>query len=346
LNPSAVNIIRPGALGDTIVSLPVAAMIKGSFPAASITWIGGSSACELRDALVHIDRALMFSSRDLLPLFAPYPLPHDGRCAELDIPKEGLLRDILCADVTIAFMKNSGQFERNWDRLGGGRLVVAAPEPIGKEPTSAGRFLCRQAASALGIQPAENCAAEMSVPDWARAKADSWLKKRFGKAHSPLLAVHVGSGSRRKCWPSERFAELLDEVGRDSALLPVLLEGPADRPYVQELLSKLKCRPPLFSNMSLPVVAAMLQRSKLYLGSDSGISHLAAAAGVTSIVIFGPTDAEFWGPTGKHVHIVTAGADCSPCTRERADACNSRRCLKDITAPFVLRLICKLRESA
>jgi heptosyltransferase III len=65
----------------------------------------------------------------------------------------------------------------------------------------------------------------------------------------------------------------------------------------------------VFFQRPLPELAAQLAGASLFIGHDSGVSHLAAAVGTPSVLLFGPTDPAMWAPPGEHVHVVRKGAD-------------------------------------
>jgi hypothetical protein len=111
--------------------------------------------------------------------------------------------------------------------------------------------------------------------------------------------IHPGSGSPDKNWGIERFAEL----GKRLAALGhrvVWILGPAETDMASSLSG------PIIDSPSLHALAATLARSRLFIGNDSGVSHLAAATGAPTLVIFGPTRAVVWRPDGPGVRTVLA----------------------------------------
>ena len=108
-----------------------------------------------------------------------------------------------------------------------------------------------------------------------------------------MAVIHPFSGSSKKNWPLERFRQLAQYLSRR---LPVQwCAGP------EEKLEGAVRMEDLFE------LACWLKSARLYVGNDSGITHLAAAAGVPTVAIFGPTDPAVWGPRGPHVRVVYAG---------------------------------------
>jgi heptosyltransferase-2 len=121
-----------------------------------------------------------------------------------------------------------------------------------------------------------------------------------------FVAIHPGSGGRKKCWPAERFARLAVKVAAQG-LTPLLLFGPADESSRREF--EASCPPGVFwgcvAGRPLREVLAWLSCARCYVGNDSGITHLAARA-CPAVALFGPTDARVWAPLGKCVRIVRA----------------------------------------
>jgi ADP-heptose:LPS heptosyltransferase len=115
-----------------------------------------------------------------------------------------------------------------------------------------------------------------------------------------FLAIHPGSGSPSKNWPAQRFASFVQ--ARESAAPWLLVIGPGD----EEATSPLAALPGAVPVRDLPLrpLGALLSQAALYLGNDSGITHLAAAAGAPTLALFGPTDPTTWSPLGPHVEVL------------------------------------------
>jgi ADP-heptose:LPS heptosyltransferase len=122
--------------------------------------------------------------------------------------------------------------------------------------------------------------------------------------NNPLIAVHPGSGSKAKNWPLENYVSLVQSLYQRCRGTVLVVEGPAERNMIDNMSEvldgitfiALQCLP-------LPLLAAVLSQCSLFIGNDSGITHLAAALGLPTIALFGPTDPYVWGPRGKKVFI-------------------------------------------
>jgi len=110
----------------------------------------------------------------------------------------------------------------------------------------------------------------------------------------PVLAIHPGAGSRAKRWDAAGFVQV-GEWWREMGGGVLEVAGPAEAEDPPLLGS------PIVRDWPLADLATVLGRAALYLGNDSGVSHLAAAAGAAGVVLFGPTDPHRWGPLGARL---------------------------------------------
>ncbi len=126
-----------------------------------------------------------------------------------------------------------------------------------------------------------------------------------------LVAIHPGSGGRRKCWPLESYFELIARLARDHRLFFLLFSGPAEEDLKERIDRFVLGRHDAvhFAGEEITAAASLLSRCNLYIGNDSGFSHLAAAVNCRVLTLFGPTDPAVWKPAGIHVEVISAGCD-------------------------------------
>jgi ADP-heptose:LPS heptosyltransferase len=91
--------------------------------------------------------------------------------------------------------------------------------------------------------------------------------------------------------------------------------------------------------LELAQTAALLARCDLFIGNDSGITHLAAALGVETLAIFGPSDPAQWRPKGRRAAVLSLNVECSPCDRSVMRSCPHRKCLNTLSEEAVLRFL-------
>ncbi len=153
----------------------------------------------------------------------------------------------------------------------------------------------------------------------------------------PLFAIHPGSGSPHKNWPMERFLETAEKLGGGNRVQPIFLLGPVEKESGVISPSVIQASGfPIVKGLSLPMLAGVLSHCVGYLGNDSGVSHLVAALGLPTMVLFGPSDPDLWGPKGKTVRILASEIPCAPCDPKTRQGCTKKECLADLTVRQVL----------
>jgi len=145
---------------------------------------------------------------------------------------------------------------------------------------------------------------------------------RVGKGSHPrpLVAMHVGAGSRAKQWPVEHWRELLGRLVVSCGAQVVLIGGRKDRAISRKILGELPWPGVVdwTGMLSIAESAALLAMADVAVGADSGPAHLAAAVDTPVVVLFSGTNhPQQWQPCGRQVTVVRRPVECSPCHRER-----------------------------
>ncbi|MCX8011642.1 MAG: glycosyltransferase family 9 protein, partial [Desulfobacterota bacterium] len=149
------------------------------------------------------------------------------------------------------------------------------------------------------------------------------------------IAIHPGSGSPKKCWPIKKFIELIRWIKKEVIAKILLIIGPAESKFITQL--ELSEKNDLFIARNFPLnhLAAILQQCSIYIGNDSGITHLAAAVGTPTLAIFGPTDFRIWGPRNKKVRCLYSFYPCAPCSDKKMIKCEYPFCLDSLPVETV-----------
>lgn len=162
-----------------------------------------------------------------------------------------------------------------------------------------------------------------------------WEENRlYGKR---ILALAPGSGSSTKNWPVAFFKTVARWWMVRTGGEVLILWGPAEEERMVDPLIWEGAI--LVRGLGLGQLAALQARSDIYLGNDSGPTHLAAAMGVPTVALFGPTDPVQWAPWGSTVRVLRQRLDCSPCGLAMAKACNYRGCLAELSPDRVLAML-------
>jgi ADP-heptose:LPS heptosyltransferase len=170
---------------------------------------------------------------------------------------------------------------------------------------------------------------------WAR---DFWKSRGVTpEERSKVVILHPGSGSRKKVWPLDRFLDLAHRLQNDFDSRILIVLGPAEGPEVQKTFERMgPIAAILAKDLTLLQLASVMEGCRFFAGNDSGITHLAAALGLPTVAIFGPTDQRVWSPRGEKTFVVSRGVRCCPCPQERLALCRDFECLRRIETEEVL----------
>lgn len=150
------------------------------------------------------------------------------------------------------------------------------------------------------------------------------------------ILIHPGSGSSRKNWPLDNFVQIY-RVLRQNKISTKWVTGPAEREKVEELKKFGIKEKDIYSNDNLVQFCRRLRNTGLFIGNDSGLSHLAAYCGTPVMTIFGPSDPIRWRPVGPDVTIVPPDTPCIPCFERKFRECDRPECFSGVTVEKVLK---------
>jgi ADP-heptose:LPS heptosyltransferase len=294
--PQKILLIRAGALGDCLLMLPTLHALRAHFPRARLDVMGYPPRWEwalgrgLVDAVHSTERPgmhLMFG---------------EG----LEIPEE--LRAFLGTyDVILSYRPDpDGVFQRNLEALGGPLVLSQSPFPPPPPPKVHVADFALQLVAQLGVSAAP------TTSGLSLGEAELALSRPFFTSHGvdparqPLAVVHPGSGSPAKRWPVEKFVSLIETLEDQLGMRTVIVTGYADTDVVGRLRPLVRAATPLVAeNWPLLQTASVIAHASVFVGHDSGLTHLAAALRRPTVALFGPTDPDIWKPRGEHVTVVS-----------------------------------------
>jgi heptosyltransferase III len=190
-------------------------------------------------------------------------------------------------------------FARRLTALVPGAVVAASGAP-------GERLVWRQLVATVDGDAATGVA-PIDVPPALREAGRTLLAARSWLGTGPLVILHPGAGSVAKRWPAEGFARTVQALG----VTPVVHQGPADAQAVAALLDCLGGRVPVLHEPLLPTLAGVLAEAALYVGNDSGVSHLAAAVGTSSVILFRAENLAWrpWSATARALVVSTTALE-------------------------------------
>lgn len=281
-----ILVIRPGAIGDALLTFPILKLLKEHYTNAHIRLVSNAQVLPLALAFGVSEEVFDFQDIQWSELFAA-----NGICTPTTRELSGQ------TDLVICWLRDpDGIIERNLRAAGVKHLIIAP----GRPPEGERIHIVDYLAHTVGLQ---NVGAQFISP------STLWLTRPDCKeTFKQYVAIHPGSGGEQKCWPISSFAAVIKQLWQQNHPV-LLLEGPADTERLRGLLQLLSSPPmpemlKILANAPLLEVARHLRQCKLYLGNDSGITHLAAMLGVPTVAIFGPSDPAVWRPIGPSVIVI------------------------------------------
>ena len=314
-NPMQVFfIIHPGTLGDVVLAFPAIQAIRRRFLDHELVLLVREPIGKLLLSLDLVDRVINMEGSLFTQLLSDEP------CFSADVG-EIMGR---CHHAVAWVADRDGRLAMNLERLGIEHRRIISPHDVSLRS-------CHQADRYLETL-------EFLTHDSSRHEI--FLSSQFGlqptkplfvsenalkSGNSKSIFIHPSSGSSHKCWPPLKMATLIRQLVQINKGKVILCQGPADNEIVSELECYLaKKNYEIIKDADLVEISQLLKRVDLYIGFDSGVTHLAAALGIPTIAIFGPTDVERWRPKGPLVDVILA----QPCGCP--DWASVRQCEKKI----------------
>jgi lipopolysaccharide heptosyltransferase I len=289
--------VKLGSIGDIVHTLPALAAVRRAMPRAEIAWVVERRAAEiLKDnhfinTLIEVDTKALRRwpvSGETLPATRRQLRRLRASPFDLAIDFQGLLKSALIA------------------RLSGARRRVGFARAHLREPAS--RFLLTKtvevpartnvirknlalAAAALGLHlPADSEAFEfpIALSRQHEREADTIAEQAGGE----FAILNPGGGWPTKLWDAERYGALADALWLNFGLRSVVTYGPGERELAERVAASSRSNAATVASPSLKGFFALAKRASLYVGGDTGPTHLAVAAGAPVVGLFGPT--EWW----------------------------------------------------
>ena len=271
-------VLRAGALGDVVLLRPALASLRSAGFEVVLFAPSGPAAL-----LTHeIDAVWPWESPDVARFLGEAGHDRSETCARL-----------ATASAVLAITRDASVLEAL--RRCAGKVIALDPTPPpGQHAAAWYEAATRELGTRSDSRPT---VLEMSRKARERAERLALALPR------DFLVLHPGSGSRRKNWSAESFGALAGILAPATAF--AVVEGPADVECVARLL-KYVPRAVIIRNEPLDALGAFVARAGVYVGNDSGVTHLAAAVGTAVVALFGPTDPAVWSPLGRSVRVLRA----------------------------------------
>ncbi len=304
--------IHPGGLGDVLLAVPAMARLRTRFPKHRLVLCAEDQSARLLLACRIIDEWTSVQGRACTDLFG-------GRDSATDQVQAWLEE----CDLAIGWMGDlDGMVSETLKIVGVREVIVRSPFSVTIHAThQRDRFL-----EVIDEAPSDDegdVLLTMTEPLLHLGRA--CLEAAGLSIGQSLAVIHPGSGSAHKCVAPELLASVVGTL-QISGANPVILEGPADREPVERLLRSCVNPPIVLKGLDLLNLAGVLAQARLFVGQDSGVTHMAGLMGVRTVALFGPTDPARWAPRGAHVTVVQ-GAPCLCQSWGDVSQCEKKPCL-------------------
>ena len=276
-----ILVIRGGAIGDFILTLPALAALRKQFPQTHLAVLGYPRVATLAELAGSADEVRSIEARALAGFFA--------RRGELD---KVLGEWFASFNIIVSYLYDpDGIFQENVARVSKAQFIAGPHRPDEAQDVHA---------TEVFLKPLERLAI-------FGADAEPRLTLNSQPSTLNLLALHPGSGGASKNWPEARWLELLRRIGGETNWRVLLVGGEAEGERLHRLAPTLPAdRLTIAFNEPLPELARRFTTCAAFLGHDSGITHLAAASGLRGLALWGGTKAEIWRPRSEQFELLRA----------------------------------------
>lgn len=286
--PGKILVIRGGAIGDFVLTLPAIGLLRENFPDCHLEILGYRHICSIAEGRHYADATRSIEYGPMAGFFNP-KAARDTELSEYFASFNQVISYLFDPDEVFAScLREAGV--RN--------LITGSP-----------KILDTQHAAHQLAEPLQQLALFLDDPAAHFHPSESDLARAnevLGTTDTNLIAVHPGSGGAAKNWPLESWIAFLKTLLARKSPRVLVAGGESDAPRLAHLRELFGNRITFLENLPLPELGAIFSRCSLFVGHDSGVSHLAAAAGARCVLLFGPTDPQIWAPQNVGVHVIQA----------------------------------------
>jgi len=329
-----ILVIQLGDIGDAVLTLPAIEALAKAFPKRSLVLCVREHARELMEDFPWVHHVLSVNKQkrnfeaELYHQVQFFKVLRTYRCAlaiELRTGTRGAVIAMLSgAHTRVARYANDGTLWRN-------RLFTHLVKPLQENIEYAAQHNLNIMAPFGFFE--KDPRPLISVPERRRKKAQNlFLKARIPKDR-PLVAVHPFSLWRYKEWQLSEMAVLLDRIQAERYWAVVVTGAPDERKRAEDLIGICSRKPyNLAGETSIGELPAVFEACSLFIGVDTAALHIAAAVGIPTVGIFGPSSWTNWAPRGREHLVVKKDLSCQPCSQKGCEGSEKSRCLMELTA--------------
>src|SRR5438067_7358157 len=195
-----------------------------------------------------------------------------------------------------------------------------------------------------GVPVSDRPPTRLTVTEQAASSVAERLRAAHVDEAKPLALIHPAAAFDTKQWATANFARVIEDLSV-RGFNCVTIAAPNEQQVITNLIEHTSARLTAFTDLSLPEVTALAARSRLFVGNDSGIAHIAAAIRTPSVVIFGSSNVAHWRPwTVAPAEIVREELPCQPCPGYFCAEFDAPECIRRVTVERVTAVVAHMLE--
>lgn len=329
-----VLIIKLRYIGDVLLATPTVRAIKTALPDVRVTMMLNRGTEDVLSGNPDIDEIVVLDKGSLAAqsqLIAGLRRRRFDTVIDLtDGDRSAFLSWISGAPVRIGFND-----EHRWR----GRYYTQVVQPLPGVQHRIDRDL--EALKPMSIQAGSKEPQLWLTPEEVNS-ADQLLDQLGVQRSQPIVVLQPGARYWFKAWPPDRFAELADRLMSQYGCQVLLGGSDQDIDLAQQIRQVAKSKPIIMAGRTtIKQFAAIAKKSALFVGSDSGAMHIAAAVGTPMVALFGPSNPDEWGPRGGAVEVIYKGLDCRICFHPTCLR-GEQNCMRQISVEEVFAAVSRL----
>lgn len=322
-----ILIVRYRFIGDTILTIPFVRNLRKAYPDAEIHYMTNQQTSEILENCPYIDKIIIYEAKkrnkDGKSFFEFVKLLKKEKYDKAYLLKRSLSS---AAMTFLAGIKHRIGFNTEYRGF-----LLTKRVKYRQNIHESENFL--NVLRADGIEITDN-----HLENWLSAesvrKIESLLAKKMNNNCKYRILIHASSTNRRKQWPVEHFARLIEYLSNEKKAQIIHIGTNNDSKIYDEIKShitgKLDIEPiNLCGSLSIQDSTALVNKLDLVIGVDSGINHVAASLNIPVIALFGPMNSEKWRPFSPNSTVIKADLSCIPCELKQ-ECKDNYKCMKEI----------------
>ncbi len=323
-NSLNILIVRLSSLGDIIHGFPVAAALRREFPGTRIDWLVDKKFAGVVELTTPVDHVIYLERRRLGGPTGPFEVVSRLRSTKYDcaIDIQGLFKSAVMAKLS-----------------GAGRVIGFSRKHLKEEPSSL--LYTEQHDPSPFVHVIEKnlgLLRAMGIRDTAVEFCIKTPKESMQSSENGNFGIiHVGASKPNKRWPPDRMGAVASILLHRHGITPLVVHGPGENQLAEAVVHASGEPAKIVPALTLFELLRHVSTARIFIGFDSGPLHLAAALGIPTVGIYGPTDPLRHGPWGQADSVVSRFSSCL-CQYKRR--CNAERpCMCTVEVDEVMRAV-------